>query len=57
MEYSCSSWRGLMRVKSPSGSLAGSTQDSVVVWLADSITMNLPSRVRPAPRLKRSSSS
>ena len=46
-----------MSVNSPSGSAAGSTHDSVVMWLADSITMNLPSRVRPAPRLKRSSSS
>jgi len=57
MEYSCMSERALISVNAPSGSPAASAQDSVAVWLADSITTNLPSRVRPAPRLKRSSSS
>ena len=39
------------------GLVGGRTRDSVVMWLADSMTRNLPSRVRPTPRLKRSSSS
>jgi hypothetical protein len=48
---------GLMSVNAPVGFVGGQHPASLVVWLADSSTMNLPSRVRPAPRLKRSSSS
>ena len=48
---------GLMRENSPSGWSAARNQHSLVMWLADSRTRYLPSRVRPAATLKRSSSS
>jgi len=46
-----------MTAKLPAGWSAGNTLASLVMWLAASTTINLPSRVRPAPMLNRSSSS
>ena len=46
-----------MTRKSPVGSAAARKRYSLVVWLPASIMRYWPSRVRPTPRLKRSSSS
>ena len=53
MEYSCSSSRGADEARTaPRARSAGSTHDSVVVWLADHHDMNLPSRVRASAQVE-----